>query len=79
VLDSIGEADLATIAAAGAAAREVVWAQRAETTGQALPASLVAGMPLLDRDGRPVLVIDEDATLVLAHSEKESAAATFSC
>jgi Transposase DDE domain group 1 len=77
VLDSIGEADLATIAAAGAAAREVVWAQRAETTGQALPASLVAGMPLLDRDGRPVLVIDEDATLVLAHSEKESAAATF--
>jgi Transposase DDE domain group 1 len=32
---------------------------------------------LLDRDGRAVLVIDEDATLVIAHSEKESAAATF--
>jgi len=31
---------------------------------------MVAGMPLLARDGRPVLVIDEDATLVIAHSEK---------
>jgi Transposase DDE domain group 1 len=43
----------------------------------ALPASLVAGLPLLDRDGRPVLVIDEDATIVVCHSEKESVAATF--
>jgi hypothetical protein len=42
-----------------------------------LPASLVAGAPLLARDGRAVLVIDEDATLVIAHSEKERAAATF--
>ena len=38
---------------------------------------MVAGAPLLDRDGRPVLVIDEDATIVVAHSEKEQAAATF--
>jgi hypothetical protein len=30
-----------------------------------------------NRDGRPVLVIDEDATIVIAHSEKQSAAATF--
>jgi hypothetical protein len=77
VLDSITDHDLASIAAARAAAREVAWAQRAEATGAALPASLVAGAPLLDRDGRPVLVIDEDATIVIAHSEKESAAATF--
>jgi hypothetical protein len=77
VLDGVTEDDLADIAAARAAAREVAWAQRAEATGQALPASLVAGMPLLDRDGRPVLVIDEDATIVIAHSDKESAAATF--
>jgi len=70
VLDSIGDADLAAIAAARAAAREVAWAQRAEATGELLPASLVAGQPLLDRDGRAVLVIDEDATLVIAHSEK---------
>jgi hypothetical protein len=76
VLDSIGDADLDAIAAARAAAREVAWAQRAEQTGQALPASLVAGAPLLDR-GRPVLVIDEDATIVVTHSEKEHAAATF--
>jgi hypothetical protein len=77
VLDSITDHDMAGIAAARAAAREVAWAQRAEVTGSALPASLVAGAPLLDADGRPVLVIDEDATIVIAHSEKESAAATF--
>jgi hypothetical protein len=77
VLNSITPADLAGIAAARAAAREVAWAQRADATGQTLPASLVAGTPLLDRDGRSVLVIDEDATIVVAHSEKESAAATF--
>jgi hypothetical protein len=77
VLDSIGEGELRGIAAARAASREVAWAQRAEQTGQALPASEVAGQPLLDRDGRAVLVIDEDVTLVVVHSEKESAAATF--
>jgi len=77
VLDTVTGADLVAIDAARAAAREVVWAQRAEVTGTALPASLVAGSPLLGRDGRPVLVIDEDATLVIAHSEKEQSAATF--
>jgi hypothetical protein len=77
VLDSISAADLDGIAAARAAAREVAWAQRAEVTGEALPASRVAGTPLLDHDGRPVLVIDEDATIVVAHSDKEQAAATF--
>jgi Transposase DDE domain group 1 len=77
VLDAASDADLDGVAAARAAAREVAWAQRAEVTGAALPASLVAGAPLLDAEGRPVLVIDEDATIVIAHSEKESAAATF--
>jgi Transposase DDE domain group 1 len=77
VLDAISAEDLDGVAAARAAAREVAWAQRAEVTGAGLPASLVAGAPLLDRDGRPVLVIDEDATIVIAHSEKEAAAATF--
>jgi hypothetical protein len=77
VLDSVRAADLDALAAARAAAREVAWAQRAEATGQALPASLVAGMPLLDREGRPVLVIDQDATIVVCHSEKQRAAATF--
>ena len=48
---------------------KVAWAQRAEQTGQALPASLVAGMPLLASNERPVLVIDDDATIVVTHSE----------
>jgi hypothetical protein len=77
VLDAVTDADLDSVAAARAAAREVAWAQRAELSGQALPASLVAGQPLLDREGRPVLVIDDDATIVITHSEKERAAATF--
>jgi len=77
VLDSINTADLAAIGAARAAAREVVWAQRAEMIGTVLPASMVCGQPLLARDGRPVLVIDEDATITIAHSEKQQAAATF--
>jgi hypothetical protein len=77
VLDAITDDDLAGIAVSRAAARQVAWAQRAEATGAALPASMVAGRPLLDRDGRPVLVID--ATIVVCHSEKESAASTFTC
>jgi Transposase DDE domain group 1 len=77
VLDSIDDADLDAVAAARAAARAVAWAQRAEQTGNALPACLVAGVPLLDGEGRPVLVIDDDATIVVTHSEKERAAATF--
>jgi hypothetical protein len=72
VLNSIKPADMDGIAAAGAVAREITWAQRAEASGQTLRASLVAGMPLLDRDGRSVLIIDEDATIVVAHSEKQS-------
>jgi len=77
VLASIGQRELAAVAAARAAAREVVWAQRAEATGLSLPASLVAGRQLLARDGRPVLVIDMDATIVIAHSEKQQAMPTF--
>jgi Transposase DDE domain group 1 len=77
VLNSIGPDELEQIAAARAQTREVAWAQRGERTGAALPAALVAGAPLLDSDGRPVLVIDEDATIVITHSEKEQSAATF--
>jgi len=77
VLDAVADVGLAAIAQARASAREVAWAQRGEATGTVLPASMVAGTPLLARDGRPVLVIDEDATITIAHSEKEQAAATF--
>jgi DDE family transposase len=77
VLNSIGASDLAAVAQARAAARQMAWAQRSEVTGQALPASRVAGTPLLDAHGWPVLVIDEDATIVVTHSEKEQTAPTF--
>ncbi len=77
VLDAVTAQDLGALDAARAAAREVAWAQRGEATGTVLPASLVAGAPLLARDGRSVLVIEEDATLVIAHSDKDQAAATF--
>jgi hypothetical protein len=59
------------VAAARAAARETVWAQRTETTGQAYSPACAAGRQL------PGLVIDVDATIVITHSEKEHTAPTF--
>jgi hypothetical protein len=49
----------------------VVWAQRAELTGQVFPPAKAAGRVL------PGLVIDLDASVVVCHSEKEQAAPTF--
>jgi len=78
VLDAVNDdADLAALAAARARAREVAWIARGEVTGTVLPPIPVAGRDLRDPAGRPVLVIDLDATIVIAHSEKEQAAATF--
>jgi hypothetical protein len=71
LLAQLGAPELGAVAAARAAAREVAWAQRAETGGAAVPAARAAGRVL------PGLVIDLDATIVICHSEKESAAATF--
>lgn len=71
LLDQLGEPELAAVAAARAAAREVTWAQRAEVCGAPVPAATAAGVEL------PGLVIDVDASIVECHSEKESAAATF--
>jgi hypothetical protein len=71
LLDQLEEPQLAALAAARAAAREVAWAQRAEVTGSAVPAASVAGVDLAG------LVIDVDASIVVCHSEKEQAAATF--
>ena len=71
LLAQLGPGELAAVAAARAAARELLWAQRAEVTGRPVPAARAAGVDL------PGLVIDIDATIVVAHSEKESAAATF--
>jgi DDE family transposase len=71
LLDQLDTARLGAVASARAAAREVVWAQRAELTGQAFPPAKAAGREL------PGLVIDLDASIVVCHSEKEQAAATF--
>jgi hypothetical protein len=71
LLDQVNDRELAGIAAARSAAREVVWAQRAEVTGAAVPTAVAAGVEL------PGLVLDVDASIVVCHSEKESAAATF--
>lgn len=71
LLDRIDEPTLAGIGRARAAAREVVWAQHAETHGQAFPPASAAGREL------PGLVLDLDASLVICHSEKEQAAPTY--
>jgi hypothetical protein len=72
LLDALGDPELAAVAAARARAREVAWAQRAETTGTAFGPSRVAGTA-----GVEALVIDLDGHIVVCHSEKEQAAPTF--
>jgi Transposase DDE domain group 1 len=67
-LDELTPARLRRVQTARARARRHVWDQLPE-----LPASAVAGTDL----GRDVVVLDVDATLVTAHSEKELAAPTF--
>jgi hypothetical protein len=71
LLAQLGEPELAGVAGARAAAREVAWAQRAETTGRSMPEATAAGVVL------PGLVLDVDASIVVCHSEKEQAAPTF--
>lgn len=68
VLDEVTPARRKKVAAARARARRRVWTQ----LPQGVPASKVAGSDLAD-----VIVLDVDATVVIAHSEKENAAATF--
>jgi hypothetical protein len=69
-LSAVDEQGLARLRLARAAAREVAWAQRAETSG-GLPVSTAVGQPI------PGLVLDMDASIVVCHSEKESAAPTW--
>ncbi len=70
-LDEITPGRLKKIATARARVRRHVWAQLA-TSPDGIPASRVAGTDLGD-----VVVLDVDATIVVAHSEKEQASATF--
>ena len=67
-LDQLGAAALRRVAQARARARRQVWALLPD----GLPASKAAGADLGD-----TVVIDVNATLVTAHSEKEQAAANF--
>ena len=71
LLDQLDDRLLGAVAAARARAREVVWTQHAEAHGRAFPPARVAGREV------DVLVIDLDATIVVAHSEKEQDAPTF--
>lgn len=70
VLAGIDAGALARLRTARAAARELAWAQAAETRG-GLSESTAAGHRV------PGLVLDLDASIVVCHSEKESAAATW--
>lgn len=70
-LDEVTPGRLKKIAAARAPARRHVGAQLAASPG-GIPASKVAGTDL-----GATVVLDVDATIVVAHSEKEQASATF--
>lgn len=67
-LDEIGSAQLRRIGRARARARAHVWAQL-----DRLPAARAAGREI----GDGTVVIDVDASLLLAHSEKENATPTY--
>ncbi|HEV7896659.1 MAG TPA: IS1380 family transposase [Planosporangium sp.] len=70
LLSEVDGAVLARVRHARARARELAWAQMVETRGT-LPGSTAAGQPV------PGLVLDLDATIVICHSEKESATPTW--
>jgi len=71
VLAGIDPAMLAEIRRARAQARDRAWLARGELTGSELPGSRAAGKTI------DQLVIDIDATLVTAHSDKEGAKGNF--
>lgn len=69
VPNRIDEAALGRMRAAKAAAREIAWAQHADTR-EKFPQTKAAGRAI------PGLVVDIDATIVICHSEKEQATPT---
>jgi len=70
-LDEISPGQVKKIAVARARTRRHVWGLLTDSPG-GFPASKVAGTDLGE-----VIVLDVDATIVIAHSEKEQASATF--
>jgi len=71
VLEGVDAGVLGRLRTARAIARERAWAARAELTGTELPPARAAGRDL------DYAVIDIDATLVTAHSDKQGAAGNF--
>lgn len=71
LLDALDDDTFAAVGRARAAARETVWAQRAESRGAAFSPSVAAGVELAG------IVLDADASLVECHSDKEQAAPTY--
>jgi hypothetical protein len=70
MLSAVDSNALGRLRAARAAARELAWAQAAETR-DGIPASTAAGRPV------PGLVLDVDASIVISHSDKEHATRTW--
>lgn len=70
-LDEISTGQVKKLAVARARTRRHVWGLLAASS-EGFPASKVAGADLAE-----VVVLDVDATIVIAHSEKEQASATF--
>lgn len=70
VLDDIDAGALSRLRSARAAARELAWAQHAQTRG-AFPQARAAGRMI------PGLVIDIDASIVICHSDKQDATPTW--
>jgi hypothetical protein len=70
LLSDMDSAVLGRLHAARAVARELAWAQQIETHG-GLPQTTAAGQPV------PGLVLDMDASIVICHSDKESATPTW--
>lgn len=70
LLSNMDSTVLTRLREARARARELAWAQTTETRGN-LPGSTAADQPV------PGLVLDLDATIVICHSEKESATSTW--
>jgi hypothetical protein len=70
LLSAMDDAALRRLRQARAAARELAWAQMIETRGS-LPTSTAAGRTI------PGIVLDLDASIVICHSDKESATPTW--
>ncbi len=70
LLSQLDATMLAELRTARARAREIAWAQHADTRGD-VPQPTVAGQPV---DG---LVLDIDATIVICRSDRESATRTW--